>query len=225
MVGLQNGLGGIAHTLVNLIATTLLAVEPEGYLPGLLGCCHRGMDGQQPQSGQTGYRAFDALRVVNALPQHLVAATDAYHHAPFAVGTLNGLRTAVAPQFQQVVQCCLGAGKYNDVGLTDVGGVAGIKEVDTRVALQHVEVGEVTDVAQQHHRHVHLPLGHLALLLLQADAVFLFDMDVMVIGYDTQHGDAANILQHLTPLGKQAHVAPELVDDDALDEPTVGCRL
>ena len=104
MVGLHDGLVGVADALMYLIALACLPIELEADLPrGLLGR-HRSADGQESKSWQTADAALDALWVVDRLPQHLIASADAYHHLPFAVGADDGLCTAVASQFQQVVE-------------------------------------------------------------------------------------------------------------------------
>ena len=58
----------------------------------------------------------------------------------------------------------------------------------------------------------------------QRHGVFLFDMDVLEKGYDAQNGHVADFLEHTPPLVEETHVAPELIDDDALDAlSVVGC--
>ena len=65
------------------------------------------------------------------------------------MGADNGLCTAVASQFEQVVEGCLRAWQDDDVGSLQIRGVVRIEEVDARVALQGVEVREVRDMTQQ----------------------------------------------------------------------------
>ena len=156
VVGLQDGLVGIADPLVNLVALALLTIELECHLLGGLLLRHRGVDRQQTQARQTGDGALDAFGVVDRLSQHLIATTDSDDLLAIAVSTQNGLCTTVAAQFQQVVECRLGARQNDDVGLLQVAGVVGIEEVDAWVTLQRVEVGEIADMPQQDNGNVHL---------------------------------------------------------------------
>ena len=104
MVGLHDGLVGVADSLMYLIALACLPIELEADLPrGLLGR-HRGADGQESKSWQTADATLNALGVVDRLPQHLIASADAYHHLTVAMGADDGLCTAVASQFEQVVE-------------------------------------------------------------------------------------------------------------------------
>ena len=49
-------------------------------------------------------------------------------------------------------------------------------------------------------------------------------MDVLEIRYDAQNGHVADFLEHTPPLVEETHVAPEFIDDDALDAlSVVGC--
>ena len=143
MVGLHDGLVGVADALMYLIALACLSVELEADLPrGLLGR-HRSADGQESKSWQAADATLNAIGVVDRLPQHLVASADPYYHLPIAMGADNGLGSTVATQFQQVVEGCLRAWQDDDVGSLQVRGVVRIEKVDTRVALQDVEVREV----------------------------------------------------------------------------------
>ena len=96
MAGLQDGLIGIADTLMNLIALTCLSVELERDLLRGLVSSHGGVDRQQTESRQMLDVAFDTFRVVDGLTQHLIASADADDHLPVAMGTLDSLRTSVA---------------------------------------------------------------------------------------------------------------------------------
>ena len=183
------------------------------------------MDGQQSQAGQTANGAFDTVRVADGLSQHLITTTDAHHGTTLAVCLQDSLSTTIAAQFQQVVERGFRARQDDDVGTLQVGHIVGIEQVDARVALQRVEVGEVRDMAQQHHRHVHLALRPLAPFLLQTDGVFLVDIDVFIIRYHAQHGYATEVFQHAPSLVEEAQVATELIDNNTLDESAVFLAL
>ena len=105
-----------------------------------------------------------------------------------------------------------------------MGGV-GVVEIDARVALQWVEIGEVADMAQSHYGYIDFAFHGMALLALKADAVFRVDVQVGQVGDDAEHGYLAYIFQHLAAFGEKAQVAAKLVDDDALDELPVFFRL
>ena len=135
MVGLQDGLVGIADALVNLVALTCLPIKLERDLLGGFLCSHGGVDGQQTESWQMLDVTLDAFRVVNGLTQHLITSTDADDHLSVTMGTLDGLCASVATQFHEVVECRFCTRQDDDVGLTDIRRVVGIEEVDTWVAL------------------------------------------------------------------------------------------
>ena len=46
-------------------------------------------------------------------------------------------------------------------------------------------------------------------------------MDILEVRYHTQHRDATELLQHVTPLIKETQVATELIYQDALDTLTI----
>ena len=71
---------------------------------------------------------------------------------------------------------------------------------------------------QQHHSDIHFSLSQLALFVFQTDAIFLVNIDVFIVRDDTQNGDTADIFEHLTTFLKEAHVASELIDNDAFNE-------
>ena len=78
------------------------------------------MDRQQAKTGQAGNGTLDAVGVADGLSQHLIAATDSYNSLSVTMGSLDGLRTTIAAQFQQVIKCGLRAWQDDDVCPTDV---------------------------------------------------------------------------------------------------------
>ncbi len=135
VVCLQDGLVGIADTLMDFIPLTFLPFELERHLTGGLLRSHRGMDGQQSKTRQTLDVTLNAIRVFDGLSQHLITSTDAYHHLAITMSTLDGLRTTVTSQLHQIVKRSLCAGQNNDVGLLDISDVVGIEKIDAGVAL------------------------------------------------------------------------------------------
>ena len=81
-----------------------------------------------------------------------------------------------------------------------------------RVALQGVEVGEIADVTQQHHRHVHLAPFRGRRLALQRHRILLLYVDVGEYRHHSQHWYTAQLLQHPAPIFKQPQIASELID-------------
>ena len=55
----------------------------------------------------------------------------------------------------------------------------------------------------------------------QSHAILLLDVNVFIVRDNAQHRNTADVLEHFTALVKQAHIATELVDDDALDKVSV----
>ena len=156
MVGFQNGLVGIADALMYLVALTRLSVELEGNLTSSLLGSHRGVDGQQTETRQGRNVALDAIGVVDGLSQHLITTTNADDGLAIAMGTLDGLRTTVAAQLQQVVERGFRARQDNDVCLFDVFRIISIIKVHARVALKNIKVSKVRNVAQQDHSDIDL---------------------------------------------------------------------
>ena len=220
--GLRRGVAEgprLAH--VNLVATSELTV----HLAGDLVASHRGGDGQEAEARQALDVTLHVVGVAHLDAHQLIAAADAEHRGALATGPDDGLGTAVAPQLAEVAEGRLGAGQDDDVGGEYVAHVAGVEEVNALVALQGVEVGIVGEMPEQHHCHVDAALLHLPRLAREGHAVLLLDADVVEIGHHAEHGHAADVLQHAAPLVEEAQVAPELVDDDAPDEPAVVGRL
>ena len=81
-----------------------------------------------------------------------------------------------------------------------------------RVAFQSVEVGEIADVTQQHHRHVNLAHFCSRRLALQRHRILLLYVDVGEYRHHSQHRYAAQLLQHPAPIFKQPQIASELID-------------
>ena len=50
-------------------------------------------------------------------------------------------------------------------------------------------------------------------------------MNVFIIRYDAQYGNAADVFQHPATLVEESHIASELIDNDAFDELPVFGRL
>ena len=61
----------------------------------------------------------------------------------------------------------------------------------------------------------------MVLTLMERHAIFFLDMDIIIIRYHAQNGNATYLLHHLSAAVEETHVAAEFVDDDALDEPSV----
>ena len=76
-----------------------------------------------------------------------------------------------------------GAGDDHDVGARQVGARCGIVEVDARVELQTVEVGEVGEVWEKHDGHVHLSGHGAAALAAEPEGVLLLDVYVAAVGH------------------------------------------
>ena len=66
--------------------------------------------------------------------------------------------------------------------------------------------------------YIYLSLLHDERLLSQRHRVFLFDMDIFIIWYDTKNRYATYILKHLPTFIEESHIASELVNDNTLDE-------
>ena len=98
------------------------------------------------------------MRVEYFLSHHLESAADADDGLAVVVSLENGLCTTVSAQFHQVGYGTLGAGKNQNVGLLYLFGVVGIEEMYAAVLFQHVEIGEVAQVAEHHHGDIHLAL-------------------------------------------------------------------
>ena len=76
-------------------------------------------------------------------------------------------------------------------------------------------------MSQQYYSDIYLSLSQLLALLLQADAILLLNINVLVIRYHSQYRYATDILQYFTPLVKQPHVTTELIDDNTFDKLSV----
>ena len=135
MIGLQNGLVGIADALMNLVALARLALELESDLLGGLLRGHGCMDRQQAKAWQAGDRTLNAVGIADGLSQHLIAATDADNRFSVAVGSLDGLRTTVTAQLQKVVERGLRARQNDDVSPLQVSHIIRIEEIHARVSL------------------------------------------------------------------------------------------
>ena len=167
---------------MNLVTLTRLTIEDEGDLTGCLFRGDSGVYGQQSKTRQCGYATLQAIGVADRLPQHLIATADAHDKSALAMSAHDGLRTTIAPQFEQIVERGFRSWQNDNVRPLNIGGVVGIEQVHARVTLQRVEICEITDVAQENHRHIHLTLRPLALLLLKADAVLFLNVDVFIVG-------------------------------------------
>ncbi len=66
-----------------------------------------------------------------------------------------------------------------------------VVEMDTRVAFEHVEIGKVRQMPQQHDRYIDLSGFGRPAFGGQRYRILLFDFDVAEVGYDTQNRYAA----------------------------------
>ena len=201
----------LAH--VYLVATTILTHHLTCHLLARHG---RG-GGQQSQSRQTVDIPFHMLGVAHLPTHHLITATDAHDGGSLTMRPNNRLCHSVAAQFVEVAEGGFATRDEDDVALEKVIGIVRVEEVYPWVTLQHVEIGEVGEMTQEHYCHVHFPLFGLHGLRGKIHAVLLLDVDVFVIRHNTQDGHATQFFQHLSPLIKEAQVTTELIDDDSLD--------
>ena len=206
---------------MDFIALTGFPLPFESDLNGAFLAVHRSGERQQSESGHALHIAFYLMRVEYFLSHHLESAADADDGLAVVVSLENGLCTTVSAQFHQVGYGTLGAGKNQNVGLLYLFGVVGIEEMYAAVLFQHVEIGEVAQVAEHHHGDIHLALTGFHVLPFQRDAVFFFDMDVLEIGQHPQNRNATDLFQLAASLIEEAAVTAKLIDNDALNEPAV----
>lgn len=220
MVCLKDGFVSVADALMDFVALTFVAVEQEVYLARSLLCRHRGVDRQEAKPREAGYRSLDTFGIADGLSEHLVTTTDANDHLAVAMGTLDGLCTAVASQLHEVVQRSFRARQNDDIGTAEIVDVVRVEKVNTRIALQDVKVGEVGDVAQEHDGDGYAPnltRNRGESFFLQSDRIFFIYIDVFEIRDYAEDGHAADLFQHFSALVEKAKVTTELIDDDSLD--------
>ena len=87
----------------------------------------------------------------------------------------------------------------------------------TRVTLQHIEVGEITEMPQQDNGNIHFTMFRPYGLGGKCHRVFLFDIDLLIIRYDTDHRNTAKLFQHLDTGLEKPYVTTELIDKNAFD--------
>ncbi len=85
------------------------------------------------------------------------------------------------------------------------------------MTLEHVEVSEVGNMAQQHHCHVDFPFTCAMLFRGEGHGILFFHMYVRRERHHSQHGHAANILHHFSAGFKQPQITSEFVDNDTFD--------
>ena len=133
------------------------------------------------------------------------------------MGTDNSLCHSIATQLIQIVQRAFGTGQQNDIRLGYFFRIIGVKEVDTRIALQHVEVRKITEMTQHHHGNIHLTLRSLHGFGSKGHAILFFYIDIFIIRYYSQHRNAAKFFKHFHARLKQTQIASEFIDKDTLD--------
>ena len=202
---------------MDFVAFAGLPLPVETDLNGALFAIHRGGEGQQSETGHALHIAFHLLRVEYLLAHHLESAADTDDGLAVVVSLKNGLCTTVAAQFHQVVDGAFRSGQDNDIGFLYLFSVVGVEKVYATVLFQHVEIGEVAQVAEHHDGDVHLTFMGFHTLPLQRNAVFFLDVDILEIGQHPQNGHAADTFQLAASFVEEAAVAPELIDNDALD--------
>ena len=74
--------------------------------------------------------------------------------------------------------------------------VGGVEKIHIGMTLEHVEVSEVGNMAQQHHCHVDFPFTCAMLFRGEGHGILFFHMYVRRERHHSQHGHAANILHH-----------------------------
>ena len=130
-------------------------------MTGDLLAAHRGGDGQEAEAWEALDVALHMIGIANLDAHELVAATDAQYGSTIAMSLDDGLGTAVATQFIEVVERRFGARQDDDVRLVDIVHVVRIEEMDARILFEGIEVGIVGEVLQHDDRHIHLALLHL----------------------------------------------------------------
>ena len=155
------------------------------------------------------------FRIPQPVPEHLVSAADAHHHAaPARVANDRGVHAAVA-KVDQVFNRVFGSRQQDQVGAFQILRVFRIVQPASRLQRQRLEIREIGDMAQLHHRHVDISRSALPAETLR-NAVLIFQFHVHP-GHHAEHGNMNPFLQHPQPRLQDFHIPAELVDDDALD--------
>ena len=102
-------------------------------MAGDLPATHRGGDGQEAEAWEALDVALHMVGIANLDAHELVAATDAQYGSTIAMSLDDGLGTAVATQFIEVVERRFGARQDDDVRLVDIVHVVRIEEMDARI--------------------------------------------------------------------------------------------
>ena len=131
------------------------------------------------------------------------------------------------PEFRQIIQSGFRTRQNDDVGLQKVLGIIGIEKIDSRVALQYIEISEIRYMAQQDNSYVQLGVGSGKLKVLpgKANRVLFLDMNIIIIRYNAKNGYSANILHHPAAFLEESHIPSELIDENTLDILSVSRRL
>ena len=168
---------------------------------------------------------LDTVGVVHGPAEHLEAAADPEHHPATRGVRAHRPVEPVLAQPTQVVEGGAGAGEDDDVGVRERAGVADEGDLDVGLEAQRVDVGDVADPGQHHHRDPQpRPSAHRVVAGpgLQGERVLGVEPEPALPG---QHAEdrAAGQPFHGAQAGlEQPHVAAELVHDVARDQRLVG---
>ena len=109
-------------------------------------------DREHPKPRNRVCRAgLDAVRVVDDLRQHLVAATDAEHRTPGGSPGKQRLAQTPAAHPLQVSNRCTGPRQDHQIRSRDHIGLSGHADIDTGLGSQSVDIGCVGDPGKANH--------------------------------------------------------------------------
>ena len=111
---------------------------------------HHGRHIQKPEARRVARRAFDAVGIGDAAPEHLIAAAEAEHMAAAAVMREQIDVPALRAQEGEIAAGRLRAGDDDELGIAgDRFARTHHHEIDARLELQRIEIVEIGDPRQR----------------------------------------------------------------------------
>ena len=185
-------------------------------------------DLQVEQAEADGVAAFDARRVRDAPPEHLVAAADPQYGTACRGVRAHGVGEAGASQPVEVGDGGARAGEDDEVGVGEPGGLGHVPHGNARLARQRLGVGGVGDPRQPDDRH---PQPLAPVRGRRAAEHPVGDGGERVLGVQPQpfgprhdpvgrtSGERVELVEARL---EERRIAAELVDDEARDATLVG---
>ena len=145
--------------------------------------------------------------------EHLIACANAHDRGPAPARVDDALGQTSLTQPVKIGDCCFTAGDDDKVGDAKLLRPLNVAHAYSLLVAQRVEIVEVCNMRQTHHRYVDRRLQFARDAVLQSQGVLLRDVDIEEIRQNACDRHAGTLAQEIESRSQQRRIAAKLVYD------------